>query len=87
MPPLFNDNQQLDNSEIVDSLANKAPRTHKAMLISQGFNPETGVIANFVEHYKQADATYNISMAKVTASDKDSNIMKGKKRSKKTKER
>ena len=27
MPPLFNKNQQLDESEIVDSLANKAPRT------------------------------------------------------------
>ena len=37
MTPLFNDNQQLDESEIVDSLANKAPRTHKATMISQGF--------------------------------------------------
>ena len=38
MPPLFDDNQQLDESELVDSLANKAPRSHKAMLISQDFN-------------------------------------------------
>ena len=33
MPPLFDKNQQLDESELVDSLANKAPRSHKAMLI------------------------------------------------------
>ena len=41
LPPLFEDSQVLDESELVDSLTNKAPRTHKAMLISQGFNPET----------------------------------------------
>ena len=35
MPPLFNDNQQLDESEIVCSLENKAIRANKAMLILQ----------------------------------------------------
>ena len=39
MPPLFQENQQLDESELVYSIANKAPRSHKAMLISQGINP------------------------------------------------
>ena len=48
MPPLFDKNQQLDESELVDSLANKAPRRHKAMLISQGFNPDTGDLETFV---------------------------------------
>ena len=38
MPPLFDKNWQLDESELVDSLANKALRIHKAMLISQGLN-------------------------------------------------
>ena len=41
MPPLFDKNQQLDESELVDSLANKVPISHKVVLISQGFNPET----------------------------------------------
>ena len=50
MPPLFQKNQQLDESELVDSLANKSPRSHKAMLISQGFNPKTGDLKTFVEH-------------------------------------
>ena len=40
LTPLFEDSQMLDKSELVDSLANKVPRTHKAMLISQDFNPE-----------------------------------------------
>ena len=44
LPPLFEDSQMLDKSELVDSLANKAPRTHKAMLIAQVFNPETAEI-------------------------------------------
>ena len=38
IPPLFDKNQQLDESELVDYLAKKAPRSHKAMLISKGFN-------------------------------------------------
>ena len=41
MPPLFNNNQQLGESELVDFLTSKAPRSHKAMLILQRFNPET----------------------------------------------
>ena len=42
MPPLFDENQQLDESELVDYLANKAPIIQKSMLTSQGFNTETG---------------------------------------------
>ena len=34
LPPLFEDSQTLDESELLNSLANKAPRTHKAMLIA-----------------------------------------------------
>ena len=80
MPPLFDENQQLDESELVDSLANKAPRSHKAMLISKGFNPETGYLATFVEHCEWAETTYNIVMAKFSGSDKYSNTNRGKKR-------
>ena len=47
LPPLFEDSQMLDESELVDSLANKASRSHKAMLISQGFNPETANLETF----------------------------------------
>ena len=49
LPPLFKDSQMIDESELVDSLANKAPRTHKAMMISQGFDPETANLDTFVE--------------------------------------
>ena len=61
MPPLFDENQQLDESELVDSLANKSPRIHKAMLVSQGFNPETGDLETFLEHCEQEETTYNIA--------------------------
>ena len=87
MPPLFNDNQKLDESELVDYLAKKAPRSHKAMMILQVFNTETGYLATIVEHCKQADTTNKISIAKFYASDKDIDTKKNKKLSKKTKER
>ena len=72
MPPLFQDSPQLEESELVDSLSNKAPRSHKAMLISQGFNPETGYLETFVEHCERVETMDNIAGAKFDASDKDS---------------
>ena len=68
----------LDKSKLVDSLANKAPRTHKAMLISQGFNPETADLKTFVEHCKRAETTDDIAGAKFAASDEDSEPRKKK---------
>ena len=78
LPPLFKDSQMLDEYELVDSLSNKAPRTHKAMLISQGFNPETANIETFVEHCERAETTDDISGAKFAASDEDSEPRKKK---------
>ena len=85
IPPLYNENQQLDESELEHSLANKAPRSHKAMRISQGFNPEILDLATFVEHWERDETTDNIAMAKFSASEKDSDTKKNKNRSKKTK--
>ena len=82
IPPLFDENQQLDESELVDSLANKTPRSHKDMLISQGFNPETGGLDNFVEHWEWAETTDIISGANFSASDEESNTKRKKKRPK-----
>ena len=78
MPPLFHKSQQLDKSELVDSLSNKAPRTHKAILISQGFNPEIANIETFVEHCKRAETTDNITGVKFAAPDEDSELRKKK---------
>ena len=69
LPPLFEDSQQLDESELVDSLSNKAPRTHKAMLIAQDFNTESADLETFVEHCERAEATDDIAGAKFAASD------------------
>ena len=80
MPPLFQESQKLDESELVDSLANKTPRIHKAMLISQGFNPETGDLETFVEHCEHAETKDNIAVAKFDASNKNSDTKRKKKR-------
>ena len=82
MPPLFDENQQLDKSELVDSFSNKAPRSRKAMLTSQGFNPETGDLETFVEHCERAETTDSISGANFAASDEDSDTKRRKKRPK-----
>ena len=78
LPPLFQEIQKLDESELVYSLANKAPRSHKAMLISQGFDPETGDLETFVEHFECTETTDDISGAKFSASDEDSDARKKK---------
>ena len=57
---------------MVDFIANKAPKSHKAMLINQGFNPETSTLETFVEHCERAEATDNIARAKFSASDEES---------------
>ena len=78
LPPLLEDSQLLDEPELVNSLANKAPRSHKAMLISQGFNPETATLETFIEHCERAETTDDIAGAKFAASDKDSETRKKK---------
>ena len=82
MPSLFDEKQQLDRSELIDSLVNKAPRSHKAMLISQRFNPETRYLETFMKHCKRAETTENIAGAKFAASDEDSGIKRNKNRPK-----
>ena len=82
MQHLFDENQQLDKSELVNSLANKAPRSHKVMLIYQGFNPETGYLETFVEHCKRSETTNNIAGAKLATSDKDNETNRKKNRTK-----
>ena len=47
----------LDEYELFDSLANKALRTHKAMLIVQGFNHETADLETFMEHCERTETT------------------------------
>ena len=76
----------MDKYEIVDSLTNKAPRTHTATMISQGFNTETGDLATFVENCERAETNYNIALYKFPASESDIDTNKNKKHSNKTKE-
>ena len=72
LPPLFEYSQVLEESELFDSLATKAPRSHKAMLINQGFNPETATLETFFEHCERAETTDAIASEKFAASDEDS---------------
>ena len=50
------------------------------MLISQGFNPETGYLETFVEYCEQVETTDNIAGEKFADSDKDSDTKRKEKR-------
>ena len=63
------------------TLGSAKSRSHKAILISQGFNQEKGGLATFLEHCERADTTDIISAAKFSASDEDSHTKRKKKRS------
>ena len=78
LPPLFEYSQMLDESELVDSLANKAPMTHNSMMIAQGFNLETTYLETFVEHCERVETTDDIVGAKFSASYEDSEPRKKK---------
>ena len=52
------------------------------MLISQGFNLETGDMATFLEHCKRSETTENIAADKFSYSDKESDTKRQKKCSK-----
>ena len=72
----------MEESKLVYSLVNKAQRWHKAILISQGFNPYIGDLGTFVESCKQVEITENIAVAKFYASYEDSETNRHNKRSK-----
>ena len=78
LPPLFEDSQMLDKSELVNYLSKKAPRNHKDILIARGFNPESADLETFVENCERTETTDDIARAKFSASDEDSEPRKKK---------
>jgi hypothetical protein len=44
----------------MDLLSTKAPKEHKALMIKQGFNPETSTIKAFVETSERAETEDNV---------------------------
>jgi hypothetical protein len=44
MPPLFNATQKIEDQELLNILASKAPQSHKAIMIEHGFDPQTATV-------------------------------------------
>ena len=55
MPPLFATTQKLEEKELLDILASKAPQAHKAIMIDHGFDPQTATIQEFIEISERAE--------------------------------
>ena len=75
MPPLFDPNQKIPATELLDILASKAPQAHKAIMIEQGFDPQTATIQEFVEISERAETKEALTQnkqARFSAEDSDS---------------
>ncbi len=65
MPPLFDASQQVPESELLDILASKAPQSHKALMIEQGFDPQNATIQQFVEISERAETKESLQKGPV----------------------
>jgi hypothetical protein len=60
LTPDFDQAQKLPDRDIMDLLSTKAPKEHKALMMEQGFNPETSTVEEFVEISERAETKDNI---------------------------
>lgn len=72
MPPLFDHIQKIPSPELLDILASKAPQSHKAMMIEQGFDPQTATIKEFVEISERAETKEALGKTERKSEDSDS---------------
>jgi hypothetical protein len=55
LPTLFDATQKIPETKLLNILASKAPTRHKAIMIKDGFYPQTATIEAFVEISKKAE--------------------------------
>ena len=60
LPPLFNETQQITEREMIVTIASKAPKEHKKLLIQHGFNPENGSMEDLIDYCERAETNENV---------------------------
>jgi hypothetical protein len=55
LPPAFEALQKLSDTDIVDILASKAPKSHEELMTDHGFDPQTATSAEFAETRERAE--------------------------------
>jgi hypothetical protein len=54
LPPAFEANQKILEPDLMDILVSKAPKSHRELMVDQGFNPQTATTDEFVEICERA---------------------------------
>ncbi len=55
LPPAFEALQRVSETDMMDILASKAPKSHKELMTDHGFDPQTATTAEFVEICERAE--------------------------------
>ena len=56
LPPAFEANQKILEPDLIDILVSKAPKSHRELMVDQGFNPQTATTDEFVEICERAES-------------------------------
>ena len=60
LPPAFADTQMIPQADVMDILASKAPKSHKDLMTTHGFDPQTATTEEFVEICERAETKDNL---------------------------
>jgi hypothetical protein len=69
LPPTFDPNQKILEPDLMDILVSKAPKSHRELMVDQGFNPQTATTEEFVEICERAEQKDNIRTKHDNSSD------------------
>jgi hypothetical protein len=69
LPPTFDPNQKILVPDLMDILVSRALKSHRELMVDQGFNPQTATTEEFVEICKRAECKDNIRAKHDSSSD------------------
>jgi hypothetical protein len=72
LPPAFEANQKILEPDLMDILVSKAPKTHRELMVEQGFNPQTASTDEFVEICERAESKDALQKSVKKSDDDDS---------------
>jgi hypothetical protein len=87
LPPGFVVTQKVPDMDIMDILASKSPKSHKELMTTHGFDPQTATIEEFVEISERAETKDGLYRSKKTRFESDDDSSNDERPSKKAKKK
>jgi hypothetical protein len=72
LPPAFEANQKILEPDLIDILVSKAPKSHRELMVDQGFNPQTATTDEFVEICERVESKNALRSNRTRGNDDDS---------------